>query len=154
MKNLFTIDDSKIKTTSFNQQPSQLDYRTLKPNYGVTDFENNKEVIKDAEKVLGYFGSNDEIVEWLRDAEISTTSLVARAFKAKNAPDDVKLAYARLQNNFRKAIKCFRNASNKTVGSQTSRPQGRLQQELMKSEESAKLRHDVNPSLVISPRGA
>ena len=102
-KNLFTIDDSKIKTTSFNQQPFQLDYRTLKPNYGVTDFENNKEVIRDAEKVLGYFGSNDEIVEWLRDAEISTTSLVARAFKAKNAPDDVKLAYARLQNNFRKA---------------------------------------------------
>ena len=102
-KNLFTIDDSKIKTTSFNQQPFQLDYRTLKPNYGVTDFENNKEVIRDAEKVLGYFGSNDEIVEWLRDAEISTTSLVARAFKAKNAPDDVKSAYARLQNNFRKA---------------------------------------------------
>ena len=67
-KNLFTIDDSKIKTTSFNQQPFQLDYRTLKPNYGVTDFENNKEVIRDAEKVLGYFGSNDEIVEWLRDA--------------------------------------------------------------------------------------
>ena len=102
-KNLFTTD-SKTDPVPVSQKSFQpLDYRTLKPNYGVTDFENNREVIRDAEKVLGYFGSNDEIVEWLRDSEISTTSLVARAFKAKNAPDDVKLAYARLQNNFRKA---------------------------------------------------
>ena len=102
-KNLFTTD-SKTDPVPVSQKSFQpLDYRTLKPNYGVTDFENNKEVIRDAEKVLGYFGSNDEVVEWLRDAEISTTSLVARALKAKNAPDDVKSAYARLQSNFRKA---------------------------------------------------
>ena len=102
-KNLFTTD-SKTDPVPVKQQSFQpLDYRTLKPNYGVTDFENNKEVIRDAEKVLGYFGSNDEVVEWLRDAEISTTSLVARALKSKNAPGDVKSAYARLQNNFRKA---------------------------------------------------
>ena len=102
-KNLFSTD-SKTDPIPVKQQSFQpLDYRTLKPNYGVTDFENNKEVIRDAEKVLGYFGSNDEVVEWLRDAEISTTSLVARALKSKNAPEDVKSAYARLQNNFRKA---------------------------------------------------
>ena len=102
-KNLFSTD-SKTDPIPVKQQSFQpLDYRTLKPNYGVTDFENNKEVIRDAEKVLGYFGSNDEVVEWLRDAEISTTSLVARALKSKNAPDEIKSAYARLQNNFRKA---------------------------------------------------
>ena len=102
-KNLFSTD-FKTDPIPVKQQSFQpLDYRTLKPNYGVTDFENNKEVIRDAEKVLGYFGSNDEIVEWLRDAEISTTSLVARALKSKNAPDEIKSAYARLQNNFRKA---------------------------------------------------
>ena len=100
---LFPPKKTNVKKPDIRQQPFQLDYRTLKPNYGVTDFENNKEVIRDAEKVLGYFGSNDEVVEWLRDAEISTTSLVARALKAKDAPDEIKSAYARLQNNFRKA---------------------------------------------------
>ena len=100
---LFPPKKTNVKKPDTKQQPFQLDYRTLKPNYGVTDFENNKEVIRDAEKVLGYFGSNDEVVEWLRDAEISTTSLVARALKAKDAPDEIKSAYARLQNNFRKA---------------------------------------------------
>jgi len=100
---LFPPKKTNVKKPDTRQQPFQLDYRTLKPNYGVTDFENNKEVIRDAEKVLGYFGSNDEVVEWLRDAEISTTSLVARALKAKDAPDEIKSAYARLQNNFRKA---------------------------------------------------
>ncbi len=102
-KNLFSTDSKTDPIPVKKQSFQPLDYRTLKTNYGVTDFENNKEVIRDAEKVLGYFGSNDEIVEWLRDAEISTTSLVARALKSKNAPDEIKSAYARLQNNFRKA---------------------------------------------------
>ena len=46
---LFPPKKTNVKKPDTKQQPFQLDYRTLKPNYGVTDFENNKEVIRDAE---------------------------------------------------------------------------------------------------------
>ena len=83
----------------FDENP--LSYTTLGSNPSVSEFENNPEVEKDATTVFEYFGNNsDRISEFLRD-DIGTGTLISRAFKTTNAPDNVKQAYARLKTNFK-----------------------------------------------------
>tara|TARA_R100001082_G_scaffold111113_1_gene93439 strand:+ start:1078 stop:4806 length:3729 start_codon:yes stop_codon:yes gene_type:complete len=107
--NSYNSNNRSIKSKQVEKTVAKKDiynppaYKTLGDNYSVTDFEQNPEVINDANKVLTSFGTNDNLVEWLRDSNISASSAVMRAFEANNVSDDVKQAYARLQSNFSKA---------------------------------------------------
>tara|TARA_B100000212_G_scaffold70523_1_gene49617 strand:+ start:5035 stop:9753 length:4719 start_codon:yes stop_codon:yes gene_type:complete len=99
-------DKPLFQDNKFKRNPEIREYNTyedLTPNYSVTQVERNPQAIKDFEVLTDFFGTNDRMSEWLRDANTSTTSLILRGLKATDAPDEVKQAYGRLQTNFNKA---------------------------------------------------
>ena len=99
-------DKPLFQDNKFKKNPEIREYNTyedLTPNYSVTQLERNPQAIKDFEVLTDFFGTNDRMSEWLRDANTSTTSLILRGLKATDAPAEVKQAYGRLQTNFNKA---------------------------------------------------
>jgi len=66
----------------------------------LTELANDKEFAERAERFLEGIGSNDNIFEYLRDADYSLSSAIVRSFQTGNWTEEQKQDYVYLKNQF------------------------------------------------------
>ena len=86
------------------ETPKPIEFKsTLKPNYSMTDLQNDAEFNFRANRFLSKIGEDDNIIEYLRDSDYSLTSAMSRAAQVGNWSDEVKQDYVYLRDKYQNA---------------------------------------------------
>lgn len=98
-----TVEPKKDFFNRHQNSQQELDKGPLPYQYSVTDLERNDEFMTRAARFMEGLGINENIFEYLRDADYSLSSAIQRSFETGKWTDEQKQDYTYLKNKFANA---------------------------------------------------